>query len=134
MFLEGRVWVHWEKMGWRLFFDFRASWWWCWIVFVVWLFDERYLTLFPARTIVKDPYHREYPTHSDQDLSLHRNLSSDFIERRCAVVITTTPRRHHIYNSKVCVSNMNHIYDSNSTEIVQFNSFIHNIVKWPNIP
>ena len=29
------------------------------IVFVLWLTDERRLALFPAGTIVRDPYHRE---------------------------------------------------------------------------
>ena len=44
------------------------TWWWSWwIVFVVWLTDERLLSLFPARTIVRDPHHREYPTCCEQD-------------------------------------------------------------------
>ena len=29
------------------------EWWWCWIVFVVWLTDERHLALFPAGTIAR---------------------------------------------------------------------------------
>ena len=45
-------------------------WWWWWIVFVVWLTDERHVTLFPARTIVRDPHHRESLTRSKQDLNL----------------------------------------------------------------
>ena len=35
----------------------RNEWW--WIVFAVWLTDERRLALFPAGTIVRDPHHRE---------------------------------------------------------------------------
>ena len=38
-------------------------WWWWWIVFVVWLTDGRRLALFPAGIIVRDPHHRESPTH-----------------------------------------------------------------------
>ena len=45
-------------------------WWWRQIVFVVWLIDERPLALFPAKTIARDPYHLESPTHCKQDLSL----------------------------------------------------------------
>ena len=37
-----------------------------------WLTDERYLALFPARTIVSNPYHCKSPTHCEQDLSLCR--------------------------------------------------------------
>ena len=40
--------------------------------FVVWLTDERHLSLFPAGTIVRDPHHRESPTHHEQDMNLHR--------------------------------------------------------------
>ena len=36
------------------------------------LTDERHLALFPARTIVRDPHHRESPTRHEQELSLHR--------------------------------------------------------------
>ena len=61
-------------------------WWWWWIVFVVWSTDERRLALFPAGTIVRDPHHRESPTHREQGL----NLSSGLVEWSCAVVITTT--------------------------------------------
>ena len=34
---------------------------WWWIVFAVWLTDERCLALFPVATIVRDPHHRESP-------------------------------------------------------------------------
>ena len=47
-------------------------WWWQWIVFVVWLTDERHLALFPAGTIVRDPPHRESPTRREQGLNLRR--------------------------------------------------------------
>ena len=30
------------------------------------------VALFPARTIVSGPHHHESPTHSEQDLNLHR--------------------------------------------------------------
>ena len=42
------------------------------IVFVVWLTDERRLALFPAGTIVRDPYHLESQTCPEQDLNLRR--------------------------------------------------------------
>ena len=42
---------------------------WWWIVFVVWLTDERRLVLFPAWTIVRDPHHRESPTRRQQDMN-----------------------------------------------------------------
>ena len=45
-------------------------WWWWWIVFVLWLTDERRLTLFPAVTIVRGPYHRKTM------FSLHEILTS----------------------------------------------------------
>ena len=40
------------------------------LFFVVWLTDERRLTLFSAGTIVRDPHHRESPTRCEQDLNL----------------------------------------------------------------
>ena len=42
------------------------------IVFMKWLTDERRLASFPAGTIVREPHHRESPTHSEQDLNLRR--------------------------------------------------------------
>ena len=39
------------------------------MVFVVWLTKERRLALFPARTIVRDPHHRETPTRREQGLN-----------------------------------------------------------------
>ena len=51
---------------------------------------DRRKASFPAGTIVRDPYHRESSTRRKQDL----NLSSGFVEWSCALVITTTPRRH----------------------------------------
>ena len=47
------------------------------------------LALFPARTIVRDPHHRKFPTRREQ----HQNLSSGLVEWSCAVVITTTPQQ-----------------------------------------
>ena len=43
-----------------------------WIVFVVWLTNERRLALFPAGTIVRDSHHRESPTSRMQGLNLYR--------------------------------------------------------------
>ena len=40
--------------------------------FMVWLTDERRLVLFPAGTIVRDPYHRQFPTRREQYLNLRR--------------------------------------------------------------
>ena len=47
-------------------------WWWWWIVFVVWFPDERWLALFPAGTIVRDPHHHEPQTRREQGLNLRR--------------------------------------------------------------
>ena len=64
-----------------------------WIVFVVWLTDERRLALFPAGTIVRDLHHRESPTRR-AGFEPAQNLSLGLVEWSCAVVITTTPRCH----------------------------------------
>ena len=40
----------------------KISW---WILFFVWLTDERRLALFPAETIFRDPHHRESLTHCE---------------------------------------------------------------------
>ena len=42
---------------------------WWWIVFVVWLTDERCLALFPAWTVFRDPHHLESLTLREQDLN-----------------------------------------------------------------
>ena len=39
---------------------------------MVWLTDQKRLALFPARTIVRDPHHRESPTCREQGLNLRR--------------------------------------------------------------
>ena len=53
-------------------------------VFVVWLTNERRLALFLARTIVRDPHHRESPTRREQDLNLRRTriqaLLNEFVQ------------------------------------------------------
>ena len=41
---------------------------WWWIVFVLWLTDERRLALFPAGTTARDPDHRESLTRREQGL------------------------------------------------------------------
>ena len=40
--------------------------------FLVWLTDERRLSLFPAGTIVRDPHYLKSPTRREQDLNLRR--------------------------------------------------------------
>ena len=42
------------------------------LFFVVWLTDEGCVVLIPARTIVRDPHHRESPIRFEQDLNLRR--------------------------------------------------------------
>ena len=69
-------------------------------VFVVWLTEERRLALFQDGKSVRDPHHRETLTRRKQDLNLCRT-SSGFIEGNCAVVITTTPRRHSDKGTKL---------------------------------
>ena len=58
--------------------------------FVVWLTDERRIALFPKRTIVRDPHHRESLTRREQDLNLRRTWVQAFLNE----VITTTPWRN----------------------------------------
>ena len=63
-----------------------------WIVFVVWLTDERRLALFPTGTIIRDPHRRE--SHTPRaGFEPAQSLSSGLVELSSAVVITTTPRR-----------------------------------------
>ena len=51
--------------------------------------------LFTAGSIVRDSYHRKSPTCPQQSFKPAHNLSSaDFVDWSCAIVITTTPRRH----------------------------------------
>ena len=71
------------------------EWWWWWIVFVVWLTDKRHLTLFPARTILRDPHHRESPT-CQTGFEPAQNLSLGLVEWSCTVVITITPWRNMV--------------------------------------
>ena len=68
------------------------------IFFVVWLTNKRHLALFSARTIVRDPHHHKSPTRREQDLNNAQNRSLGFVEWSCAVVITTTSRRHNGMN------------------------------------
>ena len=44
--------------------------------FVVWLTEERRLAILTARTIVRDPHHRESPKRHEQDLNLRRTWLS----------------------------------------------------------
>ena len=65
-----------------------------WIVFVVWLTNERRLVLFPAGTIIRDPHHRESLKCCEQ---VRTYAEPEFrLGWSCAVVITTTTRRHTI--------------------------------------
>ena len=85
-------------------------WWWrWWIVFVVWLTDGKCLALFPAEIIVRDPHHLESPARREQDLNLRRTWG--FVKWSCAVVITTTPRRHIITTPQrfIKVSSLNNV-------------------------
>ena len=41
--------------------------------FSVWLRGERRLTLFPARTIIRDPHHRKCPTRREQELNMRKS-------------------------------------------------------------
>ena len=61
---------------------------WRWIAFAEKLVDKMRLTLFPAGTIIKDSHHRKSPTRNKQNLSLRGNLTSDFVEWICEVVIS----------------------------------------------
>ena len=56
-------------------------WWWWWIIFVLWLTDKWRLALFPARTITRDPHHRESPTRGEQD-----NIGNDKYWRRSSLI------------------------------------------------
>ena len=74
------------------------------ICFVVRLTEERRLALFPARTIVRDPHHRESATCREQGLNLRRTrvqaLLSEVVQQRYLhhgdiyTEIFTTPRRN----------------------------------------
>ena len=69
---------------------YKYIWWW-WIVSVVWLPDERCLRL----TSSQDHCQRFSPSHISDNppagFEPAQNLSSDFVEWSCAVVITATP-------------------------------------------
>ena len=61
------------KRWWKILLWESPWWWWWWIVFVVvWFPDERWLALFPAGTIVRDPHHHEPQTRREQGLNLRR--------------------------------------------------------------
>ena len=57
----------------------NGGWGW-WIVSVVWLTDEKRLALFPSRTIVKDPHHREPPTRREQDYEMIWKLTGSSVK------------------------------------------------------
>ena len=108
-------------------------WWWWWIVFVVWLTDERLLTLFPAGTIVRDPHQRKSPT--PRELEPAQNLSSDFVEWSCAVVITTTPRRQHsnIFNIVYILGScLNYFLFKSLSYLTHFKPMIYFYTPWKN--
>ena len=73
-------------------------WWWKWVLFTEWLTDERRLRLISKQ----DHYERFSPLQiSDTpqaELEPEQNLSSDFDEWSCTVVITTTSRRQFWMN------------------------------------
>ena len=61
-----------------------------WIVFMVWLTDERRSALFPAVAIIREPHHRESPTRYEQDLNLRRTWVHVLLNEDVQLVITTT--------------------------------------------
>ena len=65
------------------------------------LTSKRYLALFSAGNIVRDPHNRQSLARHEQYLILRRTC----VEWSCAVVITTTPCRHNliIYVSAVYI-------------------------------
>ena len=52
--------------------------------------------LLPVGTIVRGSHHHEPSTQCEQDLNLSRGSAQTFMNESCAVVITTTPRRHQL--------------------------------------
>ena len=98
-------------------------WWWWWTVFVVWLTNERRLSLFPAGTIVKDPHHCQIP-------------DTPLVEWSCEVVITTTPRRLYcyyqtwdLYHFKIFLTVALFSYSCSSIVYVKINTLIDNLVS-----
>ena len=71
----------------RMFFSLQNSWrwWWRWVAFVVWLTDERRLSLLPFGTIVRDPHHREFSTRREQDLNLRGMVTLRKIHKCCSI-------------------------------------------------
>ena len=54
------------SLWWWWWSSSSSSYWW-WFVFVVWLTNERFLALFSAATISRNPHHRQ----SSHDVNLH---------------------------------------------------------------
>ena len=92
---------------------------WWWIVFVVWLTDERRLALFPTWTIVKDPHHREFPKNHEQEPV--QNLSTGFDEWSRPVVITITPTPH-VFNF-ITKETLTHLFTCEFCEIFKRSFF-----------
>ena len=119
-----------------------------WIVFLVWLTNERRLALLPARTIVRDPHHLQYDTLR-AGFEPAQNLSSDF-ECNCAVVInhyTTAPQNAlNFLNSNMFADDTNLFYAEENIKITHLwrrwgtpqNLFLKNkwllkkLLKWAN--
>ena len=82
-----------------------------WIVFVVWLTNERRLALFPDGTIVIDPHHRESPTCREQGLNLRRAWIRLSWMKVCSSDnhYTTTPTPEAVEFSKRLEFNQNDI-------------------------
>ena len=70
------------------------AWWWRWIIFVVWLTDERRFSLISSREYCQRSSPSRISDTARRGFEPPQNLSSDFIEWSCEVMITTTPRRH----------------------------------------
>ena len=109
-------------------------WWWSWrlwIVFVLWLTNERHLALFPAGTIVRNPHYRESLTQREQCLKLHRT----WVEWSCAVVITTTTCTNCLYepicmNQSVASVEVSHIQNIQSHSHIHFSDIAHIIFTY----
>ena len=80
------IWTHLSSWWWR---------WWWWIVFAEWLTDESCLRLISSRGHCQRFSLSQISDTLRAGFEPAQNPSSDFVERSCAVVISTTPRRFH---------------------------------------
>ena len=71
-------------------------WWWWWSVFAEWLTDERRLRFISSRDHCQRFAPSQFSDTPQAGFEPARNLSSDFVERSCPVVITTKSRHHYM--------------------------------------